>query len=204
MSYELRAMGKNSKLKAQSSKPKIMEIIKTSIEGLLIIKPDVFKDERGYFFESYNKERFAKEGLTMDFVQDNESKSSKSVLRGLHFQKPPYAQGKLVRVVKGSVMDVAVDLRKSSPTYGKWESVVLSEDNKLQFWIPEGFAHGFVTLEDETVFNYKCTNIYNKESEGSLLWNDPDINIDWNIENPILSEKDKVSPLFKNFETPFI
>ena len=204
MSYELRAMGKNSKLKAQSSKPKIMEIIKTSIEGLLIIKPDVFKDERGYFFESYNKERFAKEGLTMDFVQDNESKSSKSVLRGLHFQKPPYAQGKLVRVVKGSVMDVAVDLRKDSPTYGKWESVVLSEDNKLQFWIPEGFAHGFVTLEDETVFNYKCTNIYNKESEGSLLWNDPDINIDWNIENPILSEKDKVSPLFKNFETPFI
>ena len=149
-------------------------------------------------------DKFAKEGLTMDFVQDNESKSSKGVLRGLHFQKPPYAQGKLVRVVKGSVMDVAVDLRKDSPTYGKWESVVLSEDNKLQFWIPEGFAHGFVTLEDETVFNYKCTNIYNKESEGSLLWNDPDINIDWNIENPILSEKDKVSPLFKNFETPFI
>ncbi len=192
----------SSKFKVQSSK--IMEIIKTSIEGLLIIKPDVFKDERGYFFESYNKERFAKEGLTMNFVQDNESKSSKGVLRGLHFQKPPYAQGKLVRVVKGSVMDVAVDLRKDSPTYGKWESVVLSEDNKLQFWIPEGFAHGFVTLEDETVFNYKCTNIYNKESEGSLLWNDPDINIDWNIENPILSEKDKVSPLFKNFETPFI
>ena len=191
-----------SKFKVQSSK--IMEIIKTSIEGLLIIKPDVFKDERGYFFESYNKERFAKEGLTMNFVQDNESKSSKGVLRGLHFQKPPYAQGKLVRVVKGSVMDVAVDLRKDSPTYGKWESVVLSEDNKLQFWIPEGFAHGFVTLEDETVFNYKCTNIYNKESENSLLWNDPDINIDWNIENPILSEKDKVSPLFKNFETPFI
>ena len=204
MSCEQWVKTQNSKLKAQSSKPKIMEIIKTSIEGLLIIKPDVFKDERGYFFESYNKERFAKEGLTMDFVQDNESKSSKGVLRGLHFQKPPYAQGKLVRVVKGSVMDVAVDLRKGSPTYGKWESVVLSEDNKLQFWIPEGFAHGFVTLEDETVFNYKCTNIYNKESEGSLLWNDPDINIDWNIENPILSEKDKVSPLFKNFETPFI
>ena len=181
-----------------------MEIIKTSIKDLLVIRPDVFKDERGYFFESYNKERLAKEGLTMNFVQDNESKSAKGVLRGLHFQKPPYAQGKLVRVVKGSVMDVAVDLRKDSPTYGKWESVVLSEDNKLLFWIPEGFAHGFVTLEDETVFNYKCTNIYNKESEGSLLWNDPDINIDWNIENPILSEKDKVSPLFKNFETPFI
>ena len=185
-------------------KAKNMELIKTSIDGLLIIKPDVFKDERGYFFESYNKERFAKAGLMMDFVQDNESKSSKGVLRGLHFQKPPYAQGKLVRVVKGSVMDVAVDLRKDSPTYGKWESVILSEDNKLQFWIPEGFAHGFVTLEDETVFNYKCTNIYNKESEGSILWNDPDININWNIDNPILSEKDKISPLFKNFESPFI
>ena len=197
-------MSKDSKLKAQSSKPRIMEIIKTSIEGLLIIKPDVFKDERGYFFESYNKERLAKEGITMNFVQDNESKSAKGVLRGLHFQKPPYAQGKLVRVIKGSVMDVAVDLRKDSPTYGKWESVVLNEDNKLQFWIPEGFAHGFVTLEDNTIFAYKCTNVYNKESEGSLLWNDPDININWNIENPILSEKDKISPLFKNFETPFI
>ena len=181
-----------------------MEIIKTSIEGLLIIKPDVFRDERGYFFESYNKERFAKEGLTMNFVQDNESKSSKGVLRGLHFQKPPFAQGKLVRVVKGAVMDVAVDLRKDSPTYGKWESVILSEENKLQFWIPEGFAHGFVTLENDTIFNYKCTNIYNKESEGSLLWNDPDINIDWKIDDPILSEKDKISPFFKDFETPFI
>ena len=185
-------------------KAKNMELIKTSIDGLLIIKPDVFKDDRGYFFESYNKERFAKAGLMMDFVQDNESKSDKGVLRGLHFQKPPYAQGKLVRVIKGSVMDVAVDLRKDSPTYGKWESVVLTEENKLQFWIPEGFAHGFGTLEDDTIFAYKCTNVYNKESEGSLLWNDPDINIEWNIENPILSEKDKISPLFKNFETPFI
>lgn len=181
-----------------------MELIKTSIDGLLIIKPDVFKDERGYFFESYNKERFAKAGLMMDFVQDNESKSDKGVLRGLHFQKPPYAQGKLVRVIKGSVMDVAVDLRKESPTYGKWESVVLTEENKLQLWIPEGFAHGFVALEDNTIFNYKCTNVYNKESEGSILWNDPDININWNIDNPILSEKDKISPLFKNFESPFI
>ena len=181
-----------------------MELIKTSIDGLLIIKPDVFKDDRGYFFESYNKERFAKAGLNMDFVQDNESKSCKGVLRGLHFQKPPFAQGKLVRVIKGSVMDVAVDLRKDSPTYGKWESVVLTEDNKLQFWIPEGFAHGFVALEDNTIFNYKCTNVYNKESEGSILWNDPDININWNIDNPILSEKDKISPLFKNFESPFI
>ncbi|MBO5688176.1 MAG: dTDP-4-dehydrorhamnose 3,5-epimerase [Alistipes sp.] len=181
-----------------------MELVKTSIDGLLIIRPDVFKDERGYFFESYNKERFAKAGLNMDFVQDNESKSDKGVLRGLHFQKPPYAQGKLVRVIKGSVMDVAVDLRKDSPTYGKWESVVLTEENKLQLWIPEGFAHGFVALEDNTIFNYKCTNVYNKESEGSILWNDPDININWNIDNPTLSEKDKISPLFKNFESPFI
>ena len=180
-----------------------MEIIKTSIEGLLIIKPDVFKDERGYFFESYNKERFAKEGLEMTFVQDNESKSNKGVLRGLHFQRPPFAQGKLVRVVKGSVMDVAVDIRKDSPTYGKWESRILSEDNKEMFWIPEGFAHGFVTLEDNTVFTYKCTNVYNKESEGSIRWNDPDININWNIDNPTLSEKDRISPLFNDLETPF-
>lgn len=180
-----------------------MEIVKTSIEGLLIIKPDVFKDERGYFFESYNKERFLKHGLDMTFVQDNESKSGKGVLRGLHFQKPPYAQGKLVRVVKGSVMDVAVDIREGSPTYGKWEATILSEENKEMFWIPEGFAHGFVTLEDNTVFTYKCTNAYNKDSEGSLRWNDPDININWNIENPILSEKDKISPLFNEFETPF-
>ena len=180
-----------------------MEIIKTSIEGLLVIKPDVFKDERGYFYESYNQARFAKEGLDMTFVQDNESKSSKGVLRGLHFQKPPYAQGKLVRVVKGSVMDVAVDLRKDSPTYGKWESCILSEENKKMFWIPEGFAHGFLTLEDDTIFTYKCTNIYNKESEGSLRWDDADILIEWNIDNPTLSEKDKVSPLFKDFVTPF-
>ena len=204
MGNEQKLKAQSSRLKAQSSKPKIMEIIKTSIDGLLIIKPDVFKDDRGYFYESYNKERFAKAGLTMDFVQDNESKSAKGVLRGLHFQKPPYAQGKLVRVTKGAVMDVAVDLRKDSPTYGKWESVVLTEENKLQFWIPEGFAHGFVTLEDDTIFAYKCTNVYNQESEGSILWNDPDINIEWNIENPILSEKDKVSRLFKIFETPFI
>lgn len=204
MGYELCAIF--TRLKAQGSKPKAehMEIIKTSIEGLLIIIPDVFKDERGYFFESYNKERFAKEGLVMNFVQDNESKSGRGVIRGLHFQKPPFAQGKLVRVVKGSVMDVAVDIRKNSPTYGKWESRILSEENKEMFWIPEGFAHGFITLEDNTVFSYKCTNVYNKLSEGSLRWNDPDLNIQWNFETPILSDKDKLSPLFKDFETPFI
>ncbi len=180
-----------------------MEIIATKIKDLVIVKPDVFNDERGYFFEAYNKERFHAAGLTMDFVQDNESKSMRGVLRGLHFQKPPYAQGKLVRVVKGSVMDVAVDLRGGSPTFGKWESVILTESNKLMLWIPEGFAHGFVCLEDHSVFTYKCTNLYNKASEGSILWNDPDINVQWNIENPILSEKDKVAPYFKDFVTPF-
>ena len=180
-----------------------MEIIKTKIQDLVIIKPDVFYDDRGYFFEGYNKVRFHEMGLDMQFVQDNESRSMKGVLRGLHFQKPPYAQGKLVRVVKGAVMDVAVDLRKNSPTYGQWESVILTEDNKFMYWIPEGFAHGFVCLEDHSVFTYKCTNVYNKASEGSLRWNDPDINIQWNIDNPILSEKDKVSPFFKTFKTPF-
>ena len=180
-----------------------MQIIETQIKDLLVIKPDVFTDERGYFFETYNKERFAQHGLDMVFVQDNESQSTRGVLRGLHFQKPPFTQGKLVRVVKGAVMDVAVDLRKGSPTYGQWESVVLTEDNKFMYWIPEGFAHGFVCLEDQTVFTYKCTNVYNKASEGSIRWDDPDLNIDWGIGDPILSEKDKVAPLFKDFVTPF-
>ena len=180
-----------------------MQIIETKIKDLLVIKQDVFTDERGYFFETYNKERFAQHGLDMVFVQDNESQSTRGVLRGLHFQKPPFTQGKLVRVVKGAVMDVAVDLRKGSPTYGQWESVVLTEDNKFMYWIPEGFAHGFVCLEDQTVFTYKCTNVYNKASEGSIRWDDPDLNIDWGIGDPILSEKDKVAPLFKDFVTPF-
>ncbi|MCD4788545.1 MAG: dTDP-4-dehydrorhamnose 3,5-epimerase [Bacteroidales bacterium] len=180
-----------------------MEIIKTKIPDLLIIKPDVFEDERGYFFESYNNEKFVKAGIDYKFVQDNESKSQKGVLRGLHFQNPPYAQGKLVRVMKGAVLDVAVDIRKNSPTYGQWASIELSESNKMMYWVPPGFAHGFVTLENNTVFFYKCTNLYNKQSEGSILWNDPDLNIDWIIDNPILSEKDKVSPLFKNFQSKF-
>ena len=180
-----------------------MEIIETKIKDLLIIKPDVFIDKRGYFFESYNRQRFLEHGLDMTFVQDNESQSMKDVLRGLHFQRPPFAQGKLVRVVKGSVMDVAVDLRKGSPTYGQWESVVLTEGNKFMYWIPEGFAHGFVCLADDSVFTYKCTNVYNKTSEGSILWNDSDLGINWGITNPILSEKDKVASLFKDFITPF-
>lgn len=180
-----------------------MEIIKTKIEGLLIIKPRVFIDERGYFYESYNKDIFAKLGLDADFVQDNESKSQKNVLRGLHFQNPPFAQGKLVRVIKGSVLDVAVDIRTASPTYGQWEAVELTEENKVMYWIPPGFAHGFLTLADDTIFSYKCTNVYNKQSEGSLQWNDPDIDIRWKIENPILSDKDKVAPDFKSFVSKF-
>jgi dTDP-4-dehydrorhamnose 3,5-epimerase len=181
-----------------------MEIIQTEIKDLLIIKPHVFEDDRGYFFESYNQQKFLDHGINANFVQDNESRSVKHVLRGLHFQKPPYSQGKLVRVMRGSVLDVAVDLRKSSATFGKWASIVLTAKNKWMYWIPEGFAHGFLTLEDNTVFFYKCTNIYNRESEGSLRWNDPDLNIDWGkIENPVLSEKDKVSPLFAGFESPF-
>ncbi len=180
-----------------------MEIIKTDIQDLLIVKPRVFEDERGYFFESYNRDVFAANGIENKFLQDNESKSKKGVLRGLHFQKPPYAQGKLVRVMKGSVLDVAVDIRKDSPTYGKWASIVLTDKNKFMYWVPPGFAHGFVTLEDDTVFFYKCTNVYNKESEGSIRWNDPDLNIDWGIEKPVLSDKDQVSPLFKDFVSPF-
>jgi len=180
-----------------------MEIVETGILDLYIVKPTIFKDNRGYFFESYNKEAFLRYGIDQNFVQDNESKSGKGVLRGLHFQKPPFAQGKLVRVIKGAVRDVAVDLRKSSPTYGKWASVELTEDNKWMYWVPPGFAHGFVTLEEDTVFFYKCTNIYNKASEGAIRWDDPDLNIDWGVNNPVLSDKDKVSPLFKDFETPF-
>ncbi len=181
-----------------------MEIVKTEIQDLLIIKPQVFEDDRGYFFESYNKDKFAAHGVDVQFVQDNESRSMKDVLRGLHFQKPPFAQGKLVRVMRGSVLDVAVDLRKNSPTFGKWASIVLTDKNKWMYWIPAGFAHGFLTLEDNTVFFYKCTNVYNKQSEGSIRWNDPDLGISWgNIENPVLSEKDKISPLFRDFESPF-
>jgi len=181
-----------------------MEIIKTKIPDLLIIKPSVFKDDRGYFFESYNKGKFIEQGIDQNFVQDNESKSMKGVLRGLHFQKPPFAQGKLVRVMKGAVLDVAVDLRRKSSTYGQWASIELTEDNKFMYWIPPGFAHGFVTLEDDTVFFYKCTNMYNKESESSIRWNDPSLNIHWGIDSPILSEKDKKSPLFQGFISPFL
>jgi dTDP-4-dehydrorhamnose 3,5-epimerase len=180
-----------------------MEIIKTPLEGLLIIKPDVFEDERGYFFESYNREKFLAHGIDGVFVQDNESKSKKNVLRGLHFQNPPFAQGKLVRVLRGSVMDVAVDIRKSSLTYGQSSSIVLSERNKWMYWIPSGFAHGFLTLEDDTIFFYKCTNVYNKASEGAIRWNDPGLQINWGVSDPVISDKDKVAPLFGALESKF-
>ena len=180
-----------------------MEVIKTSIEGLLVIKPRIFGDDRGYFFESWSKQSFAKVGLTLDFVQDNESLSSKGVLRGLHFQDPPYEQGKLVRVTKGRVLDVAVDIRKESQTYGQHFAIELSEENKMLLWIPLGFAHGFITLEDDTIFTYKCTEVYNAASEGSLLWNDADLNIDWSIDTPLVSDKDLLAGSFKNFESQF-
>jgi dTDP-4-dehydrorhamnose 3,5-epimerase len=180
-----------------------MEIITTPLDGLLIIKPAVFADDRGYFFESYNIDKFMNAGLDLKFMQDNESKSKKGVLRGLHFQAPPFAQGKLVRVMKGAVLDVAVDIRKGSSTYGKWESVVLTEQNKLMYWVPAGFAHGFVTLEDDTVFFYKCTNVYNKNAEGSIIWNDPDLNIDWGISRPLVSGKDELAPRMRDIVSPF-
>ena len=180
-----------------------MEIIKTPLEGLLVIKPRIFGDDRGYFFESWSKQSFAEVGLDLDFVQDNQSLSNKGVLRGLHFQNPPYAQGKLVRVIKGAVLDVAVDIRKDSSTYGQYFSVELSEDNKTIFWIPPGFAHGFLTLKDNTIFTYKCTGVYNKESEGSLLWNDKDLNINWEANDPSVSAKDLVAGNFKDFASKF-
>ena len=183
-----------------------MEVIKTEIEGVFIIEPKVFGDSRGYFFESFNANEFkAKTGVDINFVQDNESRSHYGVLRGLHFQKPPYAQSKLVRVVKGRVVDVAVDIRKESATYGKYVSVELTEDNHRQFFIPKGFAHGFVVLTDDAIFQYKCDNFYHPEAEGALMWNDPDVNIVWPIkaEDIELSAKDQNHPNLKDFNTPF-
>tara|TARA_B100000945_G_C20333976_1_gene573846 strand:- start:155 stop:697 length:543 start_codon:yes stop_codon:yes gene_type:complete len=180
-----------------------MKVIKTPIQGLLVFQPNIFVDERGYFFESWSKKKYQDLGLDMDFVQDNESFSKKGVLRGLHFQNPPFEQGKLVRVIKGAVLDVAVDIRKDSITYGQHFSVELSGENKKVFWIPPGFAHGFVTLEDDTIFMYKCTKDYNKNSEGSLAWNDADLNIDWKVENPLISEKDMLASGFRDLKSQF-
>ena len=180
-----------------------MEIIKTYISDLLIIKPNLFNDNRGYFYESYNKKLFFDNLINIEFVQDNESKSQKGVLRGLHFQNSPFAQAKLVRVIKGKVIDVAVDIRKNSPTYGKHFSIELSEENKTMFLIPAGFAHGFATLEDNTIFSYKCSEFYNKDSEDCIIWNDSTLKIDWKIENPIISEKDNKGKQFKDFISLF-
>tara|TARA_B100000287_G_scaffold236651_1_gene222774 strand:+ start:673 stop:1215 length:543 start_codon:yes stop_codon:yes gene_type:complete len=180
-----------------------MKISKTAIEGLLILEPNVWEDSRGYFFESWTKSIFENQGIDLDFVQDNQSFSHKDVLRGLHFQKPPFDQGKLVRVIQGSVLDIAVDIRKESNTYGKHYSIELNSFNKTIFWIPPGFAHGFISLEDNTIFSYKCTAVYDKSSESSLLWNDKDLAIDWKCENPIVSEKDKQAASLSSLNSPF-
>lgn len=174
-----------------------MEVIKTTIEGVVIIKPRIFGDERGYFFESYNERDFTEKVGKVDFVQDNESKSRYGVVRGLHFQKPPFAQSKLVRVIVGRVLDVAVDIRKGSPTFGKHVAVELTAENHLQFFMPKGIAHGFAVLSQEAVFQYKCDNFYAPQSEGAIAWNDPALAIDWQIpaDKVILSEKDKQHPL---------
>ena len=169
-----------------------MEVIKTDIDGVVIIEPRIFRDERGYFFESFSQRDFQEKVCRTVFVQDNESKSSYGVLRGLHFQKPPYAQSKLVRVIKGAVLDVAVDIRKGSPTFGQHVAVELTGENHRQFFIPRGFAHGFSVLTDEVIFQYKCDNFYAPQSEGALAWDDPDLGIDWRIptDKVLLSEKD--------------
>jgi dTDP-4-dehydrorhamnose 3,5-epimerase len=180
-----------------------MKVNQTSIEGLLLIENKIFADQRGFFLEAYNKQTYKNNGLFMDFVQDNVSKSSKNVLRGLHFQNPPFAQGKLVWVLQGAVLDVAVDVRKNSATYGKHIAVELTESNGMALWIPEGFAHGFLSLADDTIFSYKCTNYYNNAAEGSILYNDPVLNINWGCANPIISEKDMKASEFSTFQSMF-
>ncbi|MFI3332920.1 MAG: dTDP-4-dehydrorhamnose 3,5-epimerase [Rikenellaceae bacterium] len=182
-----------------------MEVIKTTIEGVVIIEPRIFNDDRGYFYESFSQKEFEEKVCKTTFVQDNQSKSSYGVLRGLHFQKAPHVQGKLVRVIQGKVLDISVDIRKGSPTYGKHVAVELSEDNHRQLFIPRGFAHGFVVLSEEVIFQYKCDNFYSKESEGAIMWNDPDLGIDWGISEAdiILSDKDKFNSLLKDLDSPF-
>ncbi|MCS3197926.1 dTDP-4-dehydrorhamnose 3,5-epimerase [Bacteroides thetaiotaomicron] len=182
-----------------------MEVIKTNIEGVIIVEPRIFKDGRGYFFESFSQREFEEKVCKTTFVQDNESKSSYGVLRGLHFQKPPFAQSKLVRVIKGAVLDVAVDIRKDSPTFGQYVSVELTGENHRQFFIPRGFAHGFSVLSEEVIFQYKCDNFYSPQSEGAIAWNDSDLNIDWRIpvEEVVLSEKDSKHPKLKDWQSVF-
>ena len=166
-----------------------MKVEKTKLDGVLVIKPETFEDTRGFFLESFNKDRYREAGINFDFVQDNHSHSTRGVLRGLHYQKTK-PQGKLVRVVRGEVFDVAVDIRNGSKTFGQWEAIMLSEDNKTQFWVPPGFAHGFVVLSETADFEYKCTDYYDPSDEGSIIWNDPELGIKWPTKNPILSSKD--------------
>lgn len=182
-----------------------MEVIQTNIEGVVIIEPRLFKDDRGYFFESYSERDFNRQVGEIHFVQDNESKSSYGVMRGLHFQRPPFTQSKLVRCVKGAVLDVAVDIRKDSPTYGQHVAVELTEDNHRQFFIPRGFAHGFAVLSPEAIFQYKCDNFYHPEADGGISILDTSLGIDWRIptDHAILSEKDTKHPLLKDFDSPF-
>lgn len=180
-----------------------MEIKTTPIQGLLVIQPKIFKDSRGYFLETFQNAKYKDIGILEDFVQDNLSFSTKNVIRGLHFQNPPYAQGKLVSVIKGKVLDVVVDIREGSPTYGQHFSIELSDENHLQLWIPVGFAHGFSVLSDFAYFSYKCTNYYHQPSEEGLIYNDPVLNIDWRVENPIISEKDLQLQKFSDFKTQF-
>ena len=182
-----------------------MEVIKTDIEGVVIIEPRIFTDPRGYFFESYSKKEFDEKVRPIDFVQDNESCSTYGVMRGLHFQRPPFAQSKLVRCVRGAVLDVAVDIRKGSPTYGRHVAVELTEDNHRQFFIPRGFAHGFAVLSDVAVFQYKCDNYYAPQSDGGIAITDPSLGIDWHIDPAmaVLSDKDMRHALLADFDSPF-
>ena len=179
------------------------EFKRLEIPDVILITPKAFSDERGFFMESHKESEFKANGINFEFKQDNHSKSSKNVLRGLHYQLEPYAQGKLVRVITGKIFDVAVDIRKGSPTFGKWVSAELSEDNKKMLWIPPGFAHGFLSLEDNTNVLYKSTNEYNKESERGISWNDSEIDIKWPFDNPLLSDKDKKHPVLKDADINF-
>lgn len=181
-----------------------MNVIETKIPGLLIIEPQVFNDERGFFVETYNESRYKEAGIAGEFVQDNLSSSQKGVLRGLHYQAPPFAQGKLVSVIKGAVLDVAVDIRENSPTFGQHVAVELTAENKKQFWIPEGFAHGFLALENDTVFSYKCTNVYSPESDRGIRYDDPSLGIEWpDVGELIVSEKDQVHPMLADTKKEF-
>ena len=182
-----------------------MNLIKTKLDGLVVLRPTVFKDNRGYFMESYNQKNINKLLGNVNFIQDNESESSRGVLSGLHFQKPPFTQAKLVRCLKGGVLDVALDLRKDSKTYGIFETISLTEENKKQLFIPKGFAHGFIVLSKSAILSYKVDNYYNPESESGIIWNDPDLNIDWKINKNeiIVSEKDKNLPTFNEIINPF-